>query len=59
MARNLDIASQEWQQFGLSILFLIVAPLAILIIDLFLKHQIPDQDLYITFAIYISGTSGN
>ena len=55
MVRKLDIASEQWQQFGLSILFLIVAPLAILVVDLFLKHKIPDQDLYITFAIYIIG----
>jgi hypothetical protein len=55
MARKFDIASEQWQQFGLSLLFLIVAPLAILVIDLFLKQKIPDQDLYITFAIYIVG----
>jgi hypothetical protein len=48
-----------WQQFSVSIIFIVLVPLAVLLLDVFIKHQIPDGDLFLTFAIYLVATGAS
>jgi hypothetical protein len=45
-----------WQQFLLSVLFLVVVPLSAIVADLAIKGEVADQDLYLTLAVYFVAT---
>jgi len=55
MTKSIPTMPKVWQQFLISVLFIVFFPLAVLAIDLATKGRIPDQDLYLTFSLYIIG----
>jgi hypothetical protein len=48
-----------WQQFVVSLVFIVIVPLAVLGMDLSIKSEIPDQDLFLTLGLYTVATGAS